>query len=102
MSIRNAFDPVAAVAIRAVQFVTRHKLILSVVGQVLLVVVGVTYLEDSAIKISIKPWVSVADFIPAAGELNAAIVLAFRANKLEIPFPQCEVRLLPGSAGSAP
>ena len=65
-------------------------------------VVGVTYLDDSAIKISIKPWVSVADFIPAAGELNAAIVLAFRANKLEIPFPQCEVRLLPGSAGSLP
>lgn len=65
-------------------------------------VVGVTYLEDSAIKISIKPWVSVDDFIPAAGELNAAIVLAFRANKLEIPFPQCEVRLLPGSAGSPP
>lgn len=65
-------------------------------------VVGVTYLDDSAIKISIKPWVSVADFIPAAGELNAAIVLAFRASKLEIPFPQCEVRLLPGSAGSVP
>ena len=62
-------------------------------------VVGVTCLDESAITISIKPWVSVTDFIPAAGELNAAIVLAFRASQIEIPFPQCEVRLLaaPGS-----
>jgi virulence factor Mce-like protein len=52
VSIRNAFDPVAAVAIRAVQFVTRHKLILSVVGQVLLVVVGVTYLAFGALRIN--------------------------------------------------
>lgn len=65
-------------------------------------VVGVTYLDDSAIKISIKPWVSVDDFIPAAGELNAAIVLAFRASQIEIPFPQREVRLLTAPAGSLP
>lgn len=65
-------------------------------------VVGVTYLDDSAIKIAIKPWVSVGDFIPAAGELNAAIVVAFRANQLEIPFPQREVRLLPAPGSSVP
>jgi small conductance mechanosensitive channel len=65
-------------------------------------VVGVTYLDESAIKISIKPWVSVADFIPAAGELNAAIVLAFRASQLEIPFPQREVRLLAAPGSSPP
>ena len=46
-------------------------------------VVGVTYLDDSGVKISIKPWVSVADFIPAAGELNAAILLAFRAGQID-------------------
>ncbi len=65
-------------------------------------VVGVTCLDESAITISIKPWVSVTDFIPAAGELNAAIVLAFRASQIEIPFPQREVRLLAAPGSSSP
>jgi small conductance mechanosensitive channel len=64
-------------------------------------VVGVVGLYDSAIQIAIKPWVSVADFIPAAGELNAAVVVAFRARQIEIPFPQREVRLLSPPAPSS-
>jgi small conductance mechanosensitive channel len=56
--------------------------------------VGVTQLGDSAITISVQPWVKVSDYIAAQGELNQAIVERFRAAHIDIPFPQHEVRLL--------
>ncbi|MEO6034045.1 MAG: mechanosensitive ion channel domain-containing protein [Verrucomicrobiota bacterium] len=57
-------------------------------------IIGVSTLADSSIVVSIRPWTNLADFGPAAGELNQAIIEAFRANRIEIPFPQQEVRLL--------
>ncbi|HEY2082464.1 MAG TPA: mechanosensitive ion channel domain-containing protein, partial [Verrucomicrobiae bacterium] len=57
-------------------------------------VVGVTTLGDSSIGIAVKPWVGTADFGPATAEINRAIVTQFRERKIEIPFPQREVRLL--------
>jgi len=57
-------------------------------------VVGVTMLADSSISIAIKPWTAVADYGPAQAEIYQAIVEQFRANKIEIPFPQREVRML--------
>lgn len=57
-------------------------------------VVGVSTLADSSIYISVKPWVSVADYAPACAEINKAIVEEFRARNISIPFPQREVRLL--------
>jgi small conductance mechanosensitive channel len=57
-------------------------------------VVGVMMLADSTINIAIKPWTAVDDYVPAQAELYQAIVEQFRANKIEIPFPQREVRLL--------
>jgi small conductance mechanosensitive channel len=56
--------------------------------------VGVARLADSSIQIAVRPWVSVEDFGVAGGEINKAIVEAFRARKLAIPYPQREVRLL--------
>ncbi|MGA2030094.1 MAG: mechanosensitive ion channel domain-containing protein [Verrucomicrobiota bacterium] len=56
--------------------------------------VGIVNLGDSSIQLSIKPWVKVNDFIPAQLEIYEAILNQFRANKIEIPFPQREVRLL--------
>ena len=66
------------------------------IGVALAVIAGVavSVLGDSAINIVIKPWVGVADYGPAGGELNKAIVEEFRARKISIPFPQHEVRLL--------
>jgi small conductance mechanosensitive channel len=58
--------------------------------------VGISMLADSSIGIAIKPWTTVADFGPAGAEINQAIVEKFRANRIEIPFPQTEVRLLNG------
>lgn len=57
-------------------------------------VVGINALEPSSINISVKPWVAVPDFGPAQLEIYQAIVERFRTDKIEIPFPQREVRLL--------
>ena len=56
--------------------------------------VGITNLGDFSIQITIKPWVKIADYNPAQVEIYEAILNQFRANKIEIPFPQREVRLL--------
>jgi small conductance mechanosensitive channel len=57
-------------------------------------VLGVSALGDSSITLSIKPWVGVEDYGPAQAELYQAIVREFRARKIEIPFPQREVRMV--------
>jgi small conductance mechanosensitive channel len=57
-------------------------------------VVRVAMLADSSINIVVKPWVNVPDFGIAGGEVNKAVVEAFRARGISIPFPQREVRLL--------
>lgn len=59
-------------------------------------VVGVTGLADSSINLAIRPWTKVEDYGPASAEINQAIVEAFRANNISIPFPQREVRMLNG------
>ncbi len=57
-------------------------------------VVGVLALADSSINLSIRPWAAVVDFGTASRELYKTIVEEFRANRIEIPFPHREVRLL--------
>jgi small conductance mechanosensitive channel len=57
-------------------------------------VVGIAALGDSSIQIMIKPWTAVADYVPAQVEIYEAILNQFRANKIEIPFPQREVRMI--------
>lgn len=56
--------------------------------------VGISALGDFSIQITIKPWTKVVDYNPAQVEIYEAILNEFRANKIEIPFPQREVRLL--------
>jgi small conductance mechanosensitive channel len=58
--------------------------------------VGISMLADSSVVVAVKPWTTVADFGPAGAEINQAIVEKFRASRIEIPFPQTEVRLLNG------
>lgn len=60
--------------------------------------IRVTTLADSSINIAVSPWVEVSDYIQAPGELNKAIVEAFRSGAINIPFPQREVRLLGNAA----
>jgi small conductance mechanosensitive channel len=56
--------------------------------------VGVAALADSCINIAVKPWTTIADYGAAGGEIYAAILERFSANKIEIPYPQREIRML--------
>jgi small conductance mechanosensitive channel len=60
--------------------------------------VGITMLADSSINLAICPWTAVADYGPAQTEIYQAIVEQFRANNIQIPFPQREVRTLSNPA----
>jgi small conductance mechanosensitive channel len=57
-------------------------------------VIGISALAGSSIVIAVKPWTAVPDFNPAQAEIYQAIIDHFRSRKIEIPFPQHEVRLL--------
>ena len=57
-------------------------------------VVGIASLGDSAITLTLGPWVAVPDYAPAQGEIYEAVVERFRAAGIEIPFPRREVRLI--------
>ena len=59
-------------------------------------IVAVSTLADSSVNVAVKPWVHVDDFGPAGGEINKAILEAFRGRDIVIPFPQREVRMLAG------
>jgi len=58
----------------------------------------VSALADSSVEIAVRPWVAVPDFGAATGELNRALVAAFRARGIAIAMPQQHVRLLPSTA----
>jgi len=61
-------------------------------------VIHVSQLADSSVTIGIRPWTSMSDYGPCPGEIRKALVEAFRARGIVIPFPQREVRLLGGAA----
>jgi small conductance mechanosensitive channel len=59
--------------------------------------VGISMLGDSAIIISVRPWVKVDDYETAQAELYQTIVERFQDGRVAIPLPQREVRLVSGS-----
>ncbi len=61
-------------------------------------VVVLSAFADSALRISVKPWVQVFDYVTATGAINAAIFTAFRQQDITIPLPRQEVRLLAADA----
>jgi small conductance mechanosensitive channel len=67
-------------------------------------VVGVMMLADSSINIAVKPWTAVGDYNPATAEIYQDIIDQFRANNIQIPFPQREVRMInnPPESGQIP
>lgn len=56
--------------------------------------IGITGFADSAVTVSIKPWVQVPHFDSTQTALNQAILERFRNENISIPFPQHDVRLL--------
>ncbi len=61
-------------------------------------VIQTTQLGEWSVNIGVKPWVAVPDYGAATGEINQAIIAAFRQRRIEIPFPRHDVRLLEGGA----
>jgi small conductance mechanosensitive channel len=61
-------------------------------------IVAVQRIADSGIAFRVAPWVQVADFAPAAGEINQAILEAFRERSIVVAVPQREIRTATGSA----
>jgi small conductance mechanosensitive channel len=61
-------------------------------------VVRVDRLADSCVVIAVMPWVEVREYVTAVGEIHQAILEAFHARHVVIPFPQREIRVLPQSA----
>jgi small conductance mechanosensitive channel len=61
----------------------------------------VSALANSSVDIAVKPWVSIKDFGIVTGEINQAILEAFRAAGIVIPYPQREVRVIEAAASLA-
>jgi small conductance mechanosensitive channel len=61
-------------------------------------VIQVTQLADSSIDIAVKPWTQVPDYVASGGEIYKAVLETFRARRIDMPFPQLEVRLLGNAA----
>jgi small conductance mechanosensitive channel len=60
--------------------------------------VKVARLADSSVDIAVKPWVKVADYGRAPGEINKSIHETFRGRGIVMPFPQREVRIVASAA----
>jgi len=63
--------------------------------------VGIAGLADSSITITVGAWVKLDDFGPAQSEIYQDIVNRYRQERIDIPFPQREIRVLPTSDGPA-
>ncbi len=57
-------------------------------------ILGVSSLADSSINISVRPWVCVDDAVTTGAEIYKAVIERFRAENIQIPFPQREIRVL--------
>ena len=57
-------------------------------------VVAVDRFSDSAIEIAVKPWSKLSEFGPAAAQIKLDVIEAFRSQRIEIPFPHREVRVI--------
>jgi small conductance mechanosensitive channel len=56
--------------------------------------VGIEELGDSAIVLSIRAWIPVADYESTRISVYRALVEAYREHGVEMPFPQREIRVL--------
>lgn len=63
-------------------------------------VVAPLQLGESAVALAVRPWVLVEDQGAASGEVCAAVLEAFRARGVVMPFPQREVHLRGGFRAS--
>jgi small conductance mechanosensitive channel len=58
--------------------------------------VGIVQVGEAGIKIAVRPWVIVSDFVLAEAELYQSLIERFRARGVDVPMPRREVRLVNG------
>jgi small conductance mechanosensitive channel len=61
-------------------------------------VVQTILLGESSVSIGVRPWVHIADYGPATGEITRAVLESLRQRGIVIPCPQREVRLISTAA----
>lgn len=59
--------------------------------------VGISEVTDLAIKITLQPWVRVADAVSVEPHLYEELIEAFRTRGIAAPLPRHEVRLIDGA-----
>ena len=59
--------------------------------------VQISCFGESSVKISVCPWVKVEDYPAVIGEVNIALLEAFRRRGINIPYPQLELKVLGGA-----
>jgi small conductance mechanosensitive channel len=57
-------------------------------------VIRVLALAESGVRIAVRPWTTVADFIDTSSDITQAVLETFRTRGVAISLPQREVRLL--------
>jgi len=60
--------------------------------------VFISSLEDSSIRFSLRVWVLITNLREITSNLRMSAIEALTAEKIDIPFPQCDVHLIPPSA----
>ncbi len=61
--------------------------------------VGIARLGDSGAVIGLWPWVKAPDYVDSIGEVNAAVLDAFRQRGIAVAAPQREIRVVSATAG---
>jgi small conductance mechanosensitive channel len=56
-------------------------------------VIGVARFADSQVKLAVKPWVNVPDYVSTSAEVSKALLESFRRLNIAVPLPQREVRM---------
>lgn len=56
--------------------------------------VGVSALADSSVNLVTRAWVGISDFWPVFFQMNEKVYNAFRAEGINIPFPQMDVHVV--------
>ena len=60
-------------------------------------VIGVKLLDQFAVRIAVKPWVAIGDYVALVGALNQAMIETFNGQGLSVPVPRQDVQLLAAS-----
>ena len=63
--------------------------------------VGIQSFGDSSVNIAYRYWVPTVKHFQITGDVNLAVFKALKAAKIEIPFPQREVRILSQTVGAS-